>query len=115
MAGLMERPSGNLAPSESAVTSESLATQQAAESQALEQLLSTRSPQRPQRTPTFYVEIDGKQLEAFEGQTILEVCRANGIEVPTLCYDPKLPGFGACRMCVVDVEGCDAPLIKLLC
>ena len=112
MAGLMERPSGNLAPREGAVTSESLATQQAAESQALEQLLSTRSPQRPQRTPTFYVEIDGKQLEAFEGQTILEVCRANGIEVPTLCYDPKLPGFGACRMCVVDVEGCDAPLIS---
>jgi len=44
MAGLMERPSGNLAPREGAVTSESLATQQAAESQALEQLLSTPQP-----------------------------------------------------------------------
>ena len=79
---------------------------------AVERLLSTRSPQRPQRTPAFYVEIDGRELEAFEGQTILEVCRANGIEVPTLCYDPKLPGFGACRMCVVDVEGCDQPQIS---
>ena len=57
-------------------------------------------------------EFDGQKLEAFEGQTILEVCRANGIEVPTLCYDPKLPGFGACRMCVVDVEGCDQPSIS---
>ena len=79
---------------------------------AVERLLSTRSPQRPQRTPAFYVEVDGRQLEAFEGQTILEVCRANGIEVPTLCYDPKLPGFGACRMCIVDVEGCDQPQIS---
>ena len=99
MAGLMERPTSGVTPVDAA------AVQTTTESQAVEQMLSTRSPQRPQRTPTFYVEIDGKQLEAFEGQTILEVCRANGIEVPTLCYDPKLPGFGACRMCVVDVEG----------
>jgi len=48
-------------------------------------------------------------VEGTEGQTILEVCRANGIEVPTLCYEPKLPGFGACRMCVVEVEGEENP------
>jgi formate dehydrogenase major subunit len=106
MAGLMERPTSGVTPADAT------AVQTTTESQAVEQMLSTRSPQRPQRTPTFYVEIDGKQLEAFEGQTILEVCRANGIEVPTLCYDPKLPGFGACRMCVVDVEGCDSPQIS---
>ena len=46
------------------------------------------------------------------GQTILEVCRDNGIEVPTLCYEPKLPGFGACRMCVVEVEGEETPPIS---
>ena len=40
------------------------------------------------------------------------VVRENGIEVPTLCYEPKLPGFGACRMCVVEVEGEDAPPIS---
>jgi len=120
MAGLMERPNNNAASQgDAAVLSDTtlqsnvtVLNDATAEGQAAERMFSTRSPQRPQRTPTFYVEIDGRRLEAFEGQTILEVCRANGIEVPTLCYDPKLPGFGACRMCVVDVEGCDAPLIS---
>ena len=56
--------------------------------------------------------MDGRVVEGFEGQTILEVCRDNGIEIPTLCYEPKLPGFGACRMCVVEVEGEDQPPIS---
>ena len=68
---------------------------------------SARSPR-----PAFTIEVDGRRLPAFEGQTILEVCRANGIEVPTLCYEPKLPGFGACRMCVVEVEGEEQPPIS---
>ena len=77
-----------------------------------EQLLTTQSPQRPQVTPAFDIQIDGRTLTGRVGQTILEVCRDNGIEVPTLCYEPKLPGFGACRMCVVEVEGEDAPPIS---
>ncbi|MFN8520379.1 MAG: FAD-dependent oxidoreductase [Chloroflexota bacterium] len=77
-----------------------------------ERLLTTQSPQRPQVSPTFGIEIDGRTLTGHEGQTILEVCRDNGIEVPTLCYEPKLPGFGACRMCVVEVEGEDSPPIS---
>ena len=70
-----------------------------------ERLITTQAPQRPIRSPAIRLEIDGRVVEGVEGQTILEVCRANGIEVPTLCYEPKLPGFGACRMCVVEVEG----------
>jgi NADPH-dependent glutamate synthase beta subunit-like oxidoreductase/formate hydrogenlyase subunit 6/NADH:ubiquinone oxidoreductase subunit I/ferredoxin len=77
-----------------------------------ERLLTTQSPQRPQATPPIRIEIDGRVVEGFEGQTILEVCRDNGIEVPTLCYEPKLPGFGACRMCVVEVEGLEHPPIS---
>src|SRR5512132_4453063 len=73
-----------------------------------ERLITTQSPQRPQSTPRFRIEVDGRVVEGFEGQTILEVCRDNGTELPTLCYEPKLPGFGACRMCVVEVEG-EAP------
>jgi NADPH-dependent glutamate synthase beta subunit-like oxidoreductase/formate hydrogenlyase subunit 6/NADH:ubiquinone oxidoreductase subunit I/ferredoxin len=69
-----------------------------------ERLITTQSPQRPQRTPAIRLEVDGRVIEGREGQTILEVCRDNGIEIPTLCYEPKLPGFGACRMCVVEVE-----------
>ncbi len=77
-----------------------------------ERLLTTQSPQRPQVTPAFDIQIDGRTLTGRVGQTILEVCRDNGVEVPTLCYEPKLPGFGACRMCVVEVEGEDTPPIS---
>ena len=77
-----------------------------------DQLLETQSPQRPQSTPRIRIEVDGRVVEGYEGQTILEVCRDNGIEIPTLCYEPKLPGFGACRMCVVEVEGEEHPPIS---
>ena len=77
-----------------------------------ERLITTQAPQRPLSTPTFRIEVDGRVVEGTEGQTILEVCRANGIEIPTLCYEPKLPGFGACRMCVVEVEGEEHPPIS---
>jgi NADPH-dependent glutamate synthase beta subunit-like oxidoreductase/formate hydrogenlyase subunit 6/NADH:ubiquinone oxidoreductase subunit I/ferredoxin len=77
-----------------------------------ERLLTTQSPQRPQSAPAIRLEVDGRVVEGRDGQTILEVCRDNGIEIPTLCYEPKLPGFGACRMCVVDVEGEEHPPIS---
>ena len=63
-------------------------------------------------TPVIRIEVDGRLVEGRDGQTILEVCRDNGIEIPTLCYEPKLPGFGACRMCVVEVEGEEHPPIS---
>ncbi len=77
-----------------------------------ELLLETQAPQRPSATPRIRIEVDGRIVEGLEGQTILEVCRDNGIEIPTLCYEPKLPGFGACRMCVVEVEGEEHPPIS---
>jgi len=47
--------------------------------------------------------IDGQEVHAEEGQTILEVARENGIEIPTLCYHPLLEAYGACRLCTVEV------------
>ena len=47
--------------------------------------------------------IDGQKVQAEEGQTILEVARQAGIEIPTLCYHPLLEPYGACRLCVVEV------------
>ncbi|HEX7950089.1 MAG TPA: 2Fe-2S iron-sulfur cluster-binding protein, partial [Candidatus Limnocylindrales bacterium] len=82
------------------------------ENSLAERYLTSPAPQRPQSTPRIRIEVDGRIVEGFEGQTILEVCRDNGIEIPTLCYEPKLPGFGACRMCVVDVEGEEHPVIS---
>ncbi len=49
--------------------------------------------------------IDGKKVHGHEGDTVLDVCRKNGIDVPTLCEFKGLTNVGACRMCVVDIEG----------
>ena len=53
------------------------------------------------------VTINGQALTASEGQTILEVARANGILIPTLCYLEKINEVAACRICVVEVKGCE--------
>ncbi len=49
--------------------------------------------------------INGKKVEAESGQTILEVARANGYHIPTLCQFANLTPTGACRLCVVEVKG----------
>ena len=51
------------------------------------------------------VTINGAKLSGREGMTILEVARENGTDIPTLCYSPELTPIGACRVCVVEVEG----------
>jgi len=51
------------------------------------------------------VTINGVQMSGREGMTILEVAQENGIDIPTLCYSPDLRPIGACRICVVEVEG----------
>ena len=51
------------------------------------------------------IAINGRTLPASPGQTILDVARAAGIEIPTLCWYPKLPTVGNCRICLVSVEG----------
>lgn len=48
--------------------------------------------------------MDGVQVEAEEGQTLLEVARRAGVSIPTLCYHPVLEPYGACRLCVVEVS-----------
>jgi len=51
------------------------------------------------------ITMNGFRLTGREGMTILEVAQANGIDVPTLCHRPELTPIGACRICVVEVEG----------
>lgn len=51
------------------------------------------------------ITMNGSQLTGREGMTILEVAQENGIEIPTLCYRSELSPIGACRICVVEVEG----------
>ncbi|MGH2529734.1 MAG: 2Fe-2S iron-sulfur cluster-binding protein [Actinomycetota bacterium] len=51
------------------------------------------------------MEIDGKTVRVPEGSTILEACRSEGIDTPTLCYLESLTPVNVCRVCVVEVEG----------
>lgn len=49
--------------------------------------------------------INGQKITAPAGSTILEAARANGIYIPTLCYDEAVEIYGACGLCVVEAEG----------
>lgn len=51
------------------------------------------------------LSINGKKYQAKEGETILEVSRRVGIEIPTLCFVEGKPPQGNCRLCVVEVKG----------
>jgi predicted molibdopterin-dependent oxidoreductase YjgC len=52
------------------------------------------------------IHIDGKKIEFDEkGETILDVARAAGIYIPTLCDHDELESYGGCRLCIVQVEG----------
>jgi len=50
------------------------------------------------------LSIDGREVKAREGMTILEVAGSVGINIPTLCYHEKLEPYGACRICTVEIE-----------
>lgn len=54
---------------------------------------------------TIRVFLNGQEAYGYPGQTILELCREAGIEVPTLCHDPHLSVHGGCSLCLVEVKG----------
>jgi predicted molibdopterin-dependent oxidoreductase YjgC len=56
------------------------------------------------------ITLDGATVPFAPGETILEVSRRHAVDVPTLCYDPRLDPFGGCRLCVVEIEGYRNPV-----
>lgn len=54
---------------------------------------------------SFKIRIDGKEIDADRGMTILEAAEKAGINIPTLCYHKDLIPTGSCRICVVELEG----------
>ena len=57
-------------------------------------------------TTNLKITINDKEYTASPGQTILDVVLANKVDdIPTLCHDPKLPPYGSCYLCVVEIKG----------
>jgi len=67
------------------------------------------------------IEINGQKREVERGTKLIDVCRSMGISIPSLCYNPALPGYAGCRLCVVElhrqgwsklVTACEYPLMR---
>ncbi|MGZ5969143.1 MAG: 2Fe-2S iron-sulfur cluster-binding protein, partial [Polyangiales bacterium] len=56
------------------------------------------------------IQLNGRVVLANEGETILDVANREGEYIPTLCFDDRLDPFGACRVCLVGVEGARGPV-----
>ena len=54
---------------------------------------------------TVSIRIDGEDVAVPEGATILDACKAAGVDTPTICYHDTLTPVNVCRVCVVEVEG----------
>ena len=62
----------------------------------------TQTPARPGQVT---VVIDGQDVACDRGETVLTAARRVGIHIPTMCVEARLHPLGACRMCIVEVEG----------
>ncbi|MBS4060975.1 MAG: FAD-dependent oxidoreductase, partial [Bacteroidetes bacterium] len=51
------------------------------------------------------IKLNGNLVSGFEGETIYECATRHGIEIPTLCHDPRIEPFSSCYVCVVEVAG----------
>ena len=58
------------------------------------------------------VTIDGMEISANEGATIFQAAKSAGIRIPTLCFHERLKPIGSCGMCIVEVNGNEAPLLS---
>jgi len=54
---------------------------------------------------TGQITLQGREVPFRPGETLLEVAQRHGLEIPTLCHDPRLDPAGACRTCLVEIEG----------
>ena len=56
------------------------------------------------------ITLDDRRVSFTPGETLYEIARRAGTDIPTLCYDPRLEPFGGCRLCMVAVEGIRNPV-----
>ncbi len=51
------------------------------------------------------LKLNGREVDVRAGEHLLDVCRREGLEVPTLCQDDRVDPMGSCRMCLVEIDG----------
>ena len=61
------------------------------------------------------LQIDGKEVRAEEGMTLLKAARSAGILIPTLCHHEKLEPYGGCRLCMVEAESRGSTKLVVAC
>jgi NADH dehydrogenase/NADH:ubiquinone oxidoreductase subunit G len=61
------------------------------------------------------LRIDGKEVVAAEGTTLLDAATAAGIAIPTLCHHEKLEPYGGCRVCIVEVDNRGRKMLAASC
>ncbi|MCX7793965.1 MAG: 2Fe-2S iron-sulfur cluster-binding protein, partial [Thermodesulfovibrionales bacterium] len=57
------------------------------------------------------ITIDGKKIQVPEGINLIDAADIAGIHIPNLCYLKGMRGIGACRLCMVEIEGTKGPMI----
>ncbi len=57
-----------------------------------------------------WITLNGEEVSYSPGETLYEIAEREEVQIPTLCYDPRLDAFGSCRLCVVEVEGSRNPV-----
>ena len=62
-------------------------------------------PSTPEEPTAFAITVNGERVSARPGETVLTAAWRAGVTIPTLCHDERLAPAGACRMCLVEVEG----------
>jgi pyruvate ferredoxin oxidoreductase beta subunit len=58
-------------------------------------------------TPPLSITINGRRFAASQGETVLDVARREGVDIPALCHQAGSPAWGGCRLCLVEVAGVD--------
>ncbi|MDZ7775806.1 MAG: 2Fe-2S iron-sulfur cluster-binding protein [Bacteroidales bacterium] len=51
------------------------------------------------------VFLNGKKVNGYKGETILQLAERHDVKIPTLCHDPRLKPYSSCFLCVVDIKG----------
>ena len=55
--------------------------------------------------PTVEFELNGRKISGRSNETLIEIAKREGIEIPHLCYKPGLEEVGNCRSCMVEIDG----------